>query len=272
MSNQKQTFGIDVSRWQEIVDWDWVVNNDPVVEFAGIRATISWNYVDPYLERNMREALRVKVARFPYMVMHPNQPAEKQVDHFLATLGDDIGEGQVVDVELYTGIHDVGWKKQQETLGAIVHYMQLKTNRTPIIYSRAHFIDQHVTGKSTWWLRKPPSWYEKFDWWLAQYLLSGEEHTGQPTLPDGVSRNRVFIHQTGTKGRVLGVSGDCDTNRWQFNKEHFDAYVGNVAPPPPPPVPSYCETQVKSELKPMVQTILSTGQDMLAVMENILGK
>jgi GH25 family lysozyme M1 (1,4-beta-N-acetylmuramidase) len=271
VSNQGLPFGIDVSRWQEVVSWDWVAQNEPKVLFTGIRATISWDYVDPFLRRNMQGAKAVGIARFPYMVMHPNQPAEKQVDHFLATLGDDIGEGQVVDVELHKDIHDVGWKKQQETLGAIVHYMQLKTNRVPVIYSRASFIDQYVTGKSSWWLRQPPTWYDKFTWWLAQYLLSGEEHTGQPTLPDGVSRENVFIHQTSSKGSVMGVNGDCDTNRWQFSQRHFEDYVKGATPPPPPASGEITKEEVKV-LKPFINGILSTGQDMLGVIEDLLKK
>ena len=60
-------------------------------------------------------------------------------------------------------------------------------------------------------------------WWLAQYLWSGKEHPGPPTLPYRVEKGRVLLHQTSDKkkpfrGEVESKSVDWD--RWLIPDMH----------------------------------------------------
>ncbi len=67
----EKPFGIDVSRWQGNINWDAVAINKRNVKFVGIRATISWGYVDSWFNRNWVEAKRVGIYRSAYHVVYP---------------------------------------------------------------------------------------------------------------------------------------------------------------------------------------------------------
>jgi GH25 family lysozyme M1 (1,4-beta-N-acetylmuramidase) len=215
----EKPFGIDVSRWQGNINWDAVAINEKKVLFTGIRATISWGYVDSWFNRNWAEAKRVGIARAAYHILYPGVSAKNQMDNFLKVVGDDFGElPLVLDVELS---HNKSPQEITNTILQCSSIIEAKTDQKPIIYSRASFIDRYVTGS-----RSPGAWLNQYDWWLAHYLRSGEEHNGPPSLPKGVSRNRVIIHQTSPSGQSFGVESKAlDYNRWQFNEEHFNNYI-----------------------------------------------
>jgi GH25 family lysozyme M1 (1,4-beta-N-acetylmuramidase) len=223
-------FGIDLSRYQGNINWDKVASHEKNVLFAGIRAAISWGYVDPWYGRNFAEARRVGIARAPYHVFYPLQDPIRQAEHFWKTVQDSGGMGElplVSDVELEHNATPAQFKKN--LLAHLKHLEQL-SGRKPIIYSRASFIDYYVTGLGV----TPPAWYEDYDWWLAGYLLSGEEHPGPVALPLGVPRERVVIHQTSDRGdgKAFGMeSYALDYNRWQFDEAHFREYIKAEQPP-----------------------------------------
>ena len=226
MASADLPFGIDVSRYQGIINWDVVAaHTNPTVRFVAIRAAISWGYKDTYFDRNWSESRRVGIPRTAYHVIYPTEDPIAQMEHFLNCVGDDYGEMPLsLDVELS---HDATPSQYQTNLLRALQHLQDRTQRKPIIYSRASFINAYVTGSGN----TPPSWYQDYDWWLAQYLLSGVEHPGPPTLPDGVPRSRVIIHQTSDRGEPIGVeSSALDYNRWQFELAHLEHYTGLSIP------------------------------------------
>ncbi|NSW53312.1 MAG: hypothetical protein HPY85_12475 [Anaerolineae bacterium] len=229
MASADLPFGIDVSRWQGTINWNVIAAHVPKVEFVAIRAALSWGYTDTYFAYNWAEARRVGIPRSAYHVIYPDEDPVRQMSYFLNVVGDDLGELPLtIDVELDRDVPPATYRLR---LKAALDYIENTVNRRPIIYSRASFINTWVTGSDT-----PPSWYNFYDWWLAQYLLSGEEHPGPPTLPRGVMRSRVIIHQTSDRGEPFGVeSGALDYNRWQFALGHLDHYAGLSVPKPERP-------------------------------------
>ncbi|MCD4751909.1 MAG: hypothetical protein K8R40_02440 [Anaerolineaceae bacterium] len=223
----EKPFGIDVSRWQGNINWDAVAINKKQVKFVGIRATISWGYVDSWFQRNWVESKRVGLYRSAYHVVYPGVTAKKQCENFLKTVGNDQGELPLtLDVEL-------SQSKPPSIVAATVwacgKYIEDKTGRKPIIYSRANFVDVFMTGKG----KTPPAWLNTYDWWLAQYIRSGEEHQGPPNMPKGVDRERCIIHQTTGSGYATGFgveSKTLDYNRWQFDQKHLVNYAGVPSP------------------------------------------
>lgn len=217
-------FGIDVSRWQGVIDWDMTIKGEPKVLFAGMRASISWGYQDSFFVRNWVEAKRVGIIRMAYHVVYPVDSPVKQIDNFLRIVGSDLGEFPLVlDVELDQG----------QTPGLIAASIEACSNlvlaklgRKPILYSRAQWIDYYVTGGIA---KSPPDWLNKHDWWLAHYRDDGTEHAGPPPLPRGVSRERCIIHQTSRKGngKYYGMASyDLDLNRWQGDLASLMKYAG----------------------------------------------
>lgn len=230
MASADLPFGIDVSRYQGIINWDVIAAHEPKVEFVAIRAAVSWGYADTYFANNWAEARRVGIPRTAYHVFYPEEDPVRQMTHFLNVVDGDLGELPLtIDVELD---HDVSPTSYQIRLKAALDYIENTVNRRMIIYSRATFINTWVTGAG----KTPPAWYNFYDWWLANYLLSGVEHPGPPTLPNGVLRNRVLIHQTSDRGEPFGVqSGALDYDRWQYPLGHLDHYAGLSVPTPERP-------------------------------------
>ena len=66
-----RAFGIDVSKWQIPIDWNAIAIHEPRVDFAGIRASISYEYRDPLFVRSWAECKRVNILRTAYHVLYP---------------------------------------------------------------------------------------------------------------------------------------------------------------------------------------------------------
>ena len=230
-------FGIDVSRHQGVIDWEVVKAHKPEVEFCGIRAGISWRYVDPFFGSNWAEAKKVNIPRAAYHVLYPDQDWKRQMDHFLKLVGDDKPEmGYVIDLEL---VRDIGPYDIRAIVGACQEYLQWMTGMDTIIYSRAQWIDDYMT-----WSATPPVWYHDVWWWLAHYLPVGMrgEHKGPPDLPRGVNAEDVIIHQTSDKQpNIGGQAKTTDTNRWvSYMKINEFMEDGMIAEPEPTPEPDDC--------------------------------
>jgi GH25 family lysozyme M1 (1,4-beta-N-acetylmuramidase) len=227
-------FGLDFSRHQGLVNWNIIAVHEPKVRFAGIRATISWGYIDEQYARNFAECQRIGRVPLPYHVLYPKESVAYQIDNFLNTVRPATGQRVVLDCEL---AHELGAPAIRKSLRACIDYITLETAMPPIIYSRANWIDQYITGINylTGYNPPAPTWLNEYDWWLAQYLSSGVEHSGPPTLPKGVSRQRCIFHQTTDRGVPYGVQSDgLDYDRWQGDDLSFNKYFGLTAAPVEP--------------------------------------
>lgn len=220
-------FGIDVSRHQGAINWDITVKGDPKVIFVGVRASISWGYQDGFFKRNWEESKRLGLLRAAYHVVYPAESPVRQVDNFLQVVGSDLGElPLVLDLELDHGLPAAAIADCVITCSGLI--LQ-KSGRKPMIYSRANWINDYITGGAS---KTPPSWLDEHDWWLAHYTVDGSEHPGPPPLPRGVSRARCKIHQTSRKGqgKYYGMeSYDLDLNRWQGDLADLMQYAGGNA-------------------------------------------
>jgi len=216
-------FGIDISKYQGDINFD-VLNNK--AEFIGIRATVSWGYVDPKFQRNWSLA---RLPRLAYHVIYPGEDARRQVDHFLNIVKPGEHDRLVLDMEL-----DHGYSKTRitDTLLECLAQILANTGRYPVIYSRASWVNQFLDVS-----RLP-----KLDWWLAGYRkplpspLYTPEATPPPALPKGV--DNWLIHQTAERGNgsEFGVASHyIDIDRWNGTKEQMLAYfgIGEEAPAPP---------------------------------------
>jgi GH25 family lysozyme M1 (1,4-beta-N-acetylmuramidase) len=246
MASSNLPFGIDVSRYQGTVNWDAVAaSKNPEIVFCGIRAGISWGYTDPFFSRNWSEAKRASQARqdkggFPllrtaYLVLYFTEDPARMVDHFFSIVGNDLGELPLtIDVELDQG---QGYKVISQKVHTVAQLITARAGRPPIIYSRYLWIDQFITGTTGSLWNTPPAWLNDYDWWLAQYLRTPEEHPGPPSLARGMNRERVIIQQTSDHGAPIGVQSlQMDYDRWQGDLTSLAKYVSVTPPPPPTPM------------------------------------
>ncbi|NSW52196.1 MAG: glycoside hydrolase family 25 protein [Anaerolineae bacterium] len=215
-----EPFGIDVSAYQTLrtsdgkvvlkhIDWERALAHAMGIRFVGVRAAISWGYTDPAFAYNWQALKKAHVPRSAYHVFYPNEDAHRQADHFCAVLAGDWGElPMTADLELATGAHACSKAHYSSQLRRYLERLTNNTGRIPIVYTRASFMDAYAAVQE---------WYNEYWWWLAQYLSNGEEHAGEPTLPKGVERWNVILHQTSQRGdaKAFGMqSAGLDYNRW----------------------------------------------------------
>jgi len=216
-----EALGIDVSRYNGLVSWQ--VAKDNLVVFAGIRASISWGYRDPFGLYNMAECRKAGIFQLPYHVLYPGENAIRQADNYLAITEDWTGAAPVLDLEL-----DHNYSRITITTCAIAWCERVKqvTGKDPIVYSRAGWINEHTTTGA---------WRNEYDWWLADYLGDRTQEQEEPPIkPTGV--NTWLIHQTADKITAWpGLNGPggistVDYNRWNGDAIAVGDYFGANPP------------------------------------------
>lgn len=229
MVNSELAFGIDLSRYNTSadgktqVDFDQIAAHQPRVAFIAMRAGISWGYQDPWFSTYFAGAGRIGRARLAYHVLFPGESAEAQMDNFFRILGDaDLSRiPLVLDLEL-----DHGYSAARITDATVkaCRIMQTRSGRTPVLYSRAGWVDQYLRVADL-----PP-----VHWWLAQYRwpwpypLYTPEHACPPALPKGVTD--WLIHQTAARGASIGAKAMyyMDYNRWNGSESDLAAFIGRT--------------------------------------------
>jgi len=184
--------GIDVSKWQGVIDWVQVAESD--VEFAIIKATEGTTYVDPYFVANWDGARAAGVLVSAYHMLWPTLSAEKQAAHFLATLGE-----RNADLPLALDVEKAG----SGNIGAVVEAWLVKVaeadGRKPFIYT-AQAIWNKTVGMA-------PGWHE-YPLWVADY------DAASPAMPAGWDTWTCWQHSS--TGKVAGISGNTDMNVCTF--------------------------------------------------------
>ena len=234
MINQQLAFGIDLSKWntsadgRRRVDFDAIAAHQPQVAFIGMRAGISWGYQDPWYAYYFQEAGRIDRVRMPYHVLYPGQSAQSQMDNFFRILGevDFSTVPLVLDLELD---HGQTVSRITHTTAECLRILVSRTGRTPIIYSRAEWVNRFLRVAAL-----PP-----VHWWLAQYRFSlpfplyTPEYPAPPTLPNGVTT--WAFHQTSQRGKSIGAPAMhyMDYNRFNGSEAELRAYAGLDEAPTP---------------------------------------
>ena len=95
--------GIDVSRYQERIDWTTLRNaniNGQPVRFAFIKATEGTDLIDPYFNENFYQARQNDILRGAYHFFSPRTNARQQARFFLRQVHLEAGDlPPVLDVE-----------------------------------------------------------------------------------------------------------------------------------------------------------------------------
>jgi lysozyme len=182
------TPGIDVSYYQEAIDWPRVRRAG--IQFAFIRLSDGATLLDPRFATNWAEARRAGVLRGAYQYFRPDQSATAQADLMIAAMRrrDRMDLPPVIDIEI-----DAGLSATELALRAQVWVERVRAQLgvEPIVY----------TGSDLWRnggaepLAPQPLW-------LAHYTQ------GCPTLPPPWTRWLFWQHTD--RGAVPGIEGPVD--------------------------------------------------------------
>ena len=190
--------GIDVSYAQGKIDWQMVkaMEEDSVhITFAFIKATEGLLKVDPYFQRNWREAPKAGILCGAYHYFRPEKSGKWQARFFLQNVKYEKGDlPPVVDIEELDGMQPV---KMRAELAGFLTFIENKTHTRPIIYSGLSFYNDYLAG-----------YFDDYKLWIAHY--------DQPELNVTVNTNWAFW-QHSQQARVNGINHVVD----------FDAFKGD---------------------------------------------
>lgn len=197
-----QVHGIDVSYYQGKIDWPKVkaMKDDGVtVSFAFIKATEGLLLVDPYFQRNWREAPKAGLKVGAYHFFRPKSSGLWQANFFLQTITIEKGDlPPVVDIETLDGVSAQQMRKQ---LNAFLIRVEEKAKVKPIIYSGLRFYQSYLAG-----------YYKQYPFWVAHY------HQPQLRLPQGAWK----FWQHSDRARINGINHVVDFNAFNGDSLMLD--------------------------------------------------
>ena len=184
--------GIDVSYYQGKINWTKVkaMKEDEVkVSFAFIKATEGILQVDPYFQRNWREAPKAGIVCGAYHFFRPKKSGKAQAKFFLQVANVEKGDlPPVVDIETLDGVTPLRMRLE---LSDFLTYVEMKTGVRPIIYTGLKFYEDNLEGK-----------LDDYPLWIAHYY--------QPRLRLDKSRWKFWQHSD--KARINGIGHVVDFN------------------------------------------------------------
>lgn len=194
--------GIDVSYYQGKINWQKVkdMEDDGVkVRFAFIKATEGLLQVDPYFQRNWREAPKVGIICGAYHFFRPRRDGKTQAKFFLQVVNIEKGDlPPVVDIESLDGVSPV---KMRAELADFLNYVEVKTKVRPIIYSGLKFYEDYLEEH-----------FEEYPLWIAHYY--------QPKLRMDKSLWKFWQHSD--KAKINGIGHVVDFNAFNGDSLALD--------------------------------------------------
>ena len=193
--------GIDVSSYQETIDWASVKEmeiNKIKIGFAFIKATEGLNDADKLFKRNWQATKKDSITRGAYLFFLATKSGDKQARNFIKQVQLSKGDfPPVLDVEeLYNVNPSIMRTRVKECLKTLEATYKVK----PIIYSYANFYENYL-GKE----------FDNYPLWIAHYFEKEKPRT---------SREWTFW-QHSDKGRVNGIAGDVDFNVFKGDSLDF---------------------------------------------------
>lgn len=199
---RKQGFemhGIDVSHYQQTIDWALVASQN--VDFAFVKATEGLSHQDSLFCQNWDAIKEAGLKRGAYHFFRANIDAKAQAENFidLATLGNgDLAP--VLDVETLDGADPEALRLAIGTWLALVeNHFKAK----PILYSNQNFFNEHLAGH----FPGHPIWIARYSSWR------------QPRI---VADGQWQFWQYGNSGSLRGISGPVDLNVFRGSPTDLD--------------------------------------------------
>lgn len=195
--------GIDVSSYQGKINWQRVkaMHEDGVhIKFAFIKATEGILMVDPYFQRNWREAPKAGIICGAYHFFLPQKSGLWQAKFFLQTVKMEKGDlPMVVDVER---LYRTTPEKMRTQLTLFINQIETKTGVKPIIYTNISFYQDYLQG-----------YFDEYPLWIAHYY--------QPQLRIG-SNTKWQFWQHSDKARINGINQKVDMNIFKGDTTDFE--------------------------------------------------
>jgi lysozyme len=203
--NGYRIHGIDVSRYQAVINWKEVKNMEDggiKIGFAFIKATEGTSIVDEQFRRNWLKAEEQDIPKGAYHFFIPSRSAGRQAENFIQIVSLKPGDmPPVLDVEKDRGVTVTGMQKAVRTwMDAVEKHYGVK----PVLYTNVDFYQRYFqTG------------FEDYPLWIAHYL--------QPDKPR--IENKWLFWQHSESGRVDGIKAPVDFNVFYGDSSGFRNFL-----------------------------------------------
>ncbi|MBW7466703.1 glycoside hydrolase family 25 protein [Pontibacter aydingkolensis] len=199
--------GIDVSRYQQKINWEKVKEND--VSFAFLKATEGAKLKDSFFERNWENTGKTGIIRGAYHFYLPNVSPDLQAKNFISTV--TLGPGDlppVLDVEVR------GKMPLNHFRGDLKEWLvkvERKYGAKPIIYTGYSFYKDYLEG-----------YFDEYPLWIAHYNV-------QELKLKRDARTLLSFWQHTDRGAIEGIKGSVDCNVFYGSMRELKSFC--IQPP-----------------------------------------
>ncbi|MCB9316886.1 MAG: glycoside hydrolase family 25 protein [Lewinellaceae bacterium] len=191
--------GIDVSHYQEKIDWQTVVQKNDL-QFAFVKATEGSDFEDSLFCSNWDQLQRLGVRRGAYHYFRSYGCGFEQALHFMEKVKLAPGDlAPVLDLETTDNMPP---EIMLEEAGIWLQTIERSLNVRPILYTNQEFYDKYLVGV-----------FDNHPLWIARY--SDQE----PMLKNGTIWN---FWQYSDEGRLSGIAPKVDLNIFRGTPEMLD--------------------------------------------------
>lgn len=191
--------GIDVSEWQKNINFREV--KEAGIEVVYIKATQGNDYIDPYFERNYKEAKdnNLKVGVYHFLTARNTEEAKDEADFFASVISKkEIDCRLAMDFEVFGRLNK---NEINEISKVFLERVEEKTKKEMVIYSDSYnakdIFDEELA--------------RKYPIWIAQYGT---------TEPFNNGKWKTWVgFQYADNGRIKGIIGYVDKD--YYTKEIF---------------------------------------------------
>jgi lysozyme len=198
--------GIDVSRYQEKINWkeiaDYKSGKDSVgITFAFVKATEGQTMTDKYFNYNWKETKKHRIIRGAYHYYKPNTNSALQASNFIKTVNLQTGDlPPVLDIE------EVGKYGSENMKKGIKNWLKLIEKHygvRPIIYTNVSFYKKYLSGKE----------FKDYNFWIAHYTKTTPnidngwifwQYSDKGIIKNIRSKVALNVHK-GTKAELLSL-------------------------------------------------------------------
>ncbi|MES2239827.1 MAG: glycoside hydrolase family 25 protein [Bacteroidota bacterium] len=189
--NETKAIGIDVSEYQDEIDWDEVetLDGDYPISFVFVRATVGNDRLDKKFKENWLNAKKNNFIRGAYHYYRPNENSIEQAELFIKTVTLQKGDlPPVLDIEKLPENQSVERLKigLKRWLNKIEEHYKVK----PIIYTGERYYDDFLKEE-----------FSDYLFWIANYNFYREK----------MKEDWLFWQFT-EKASVSGIKGNVDVN------------------------------------------------------------
>ncbi|WP_381792532.1 lysozyme [Streptomyces niveus] len=210
--------GIDVSNWQGSINWASV--KAAGIDFAYMKATEGTNFKDASFNANYTNSYNAGLIRGAYHFARPNSSnGATQANYFASNGGGWSKDGKtlpgVLDIEgnpSGASCYGLSTTQMRTWVNDFYNTYKARTGRDVVIYTTASWWNS-CTGNWTGMAAKSPLWVAHWG-------------TTSPNIPAGFPTWTIW--QYTATGRVSGVSGDVDRNKFNGSMDRLVALANNT--------------------------------------------